>query len=238
MAACGVASCCSCARARRARRGAPRLVAARVRRALAARCSARSCSRASTSGRRAARGRARGAPRRTGDRLGSGLLGAAVAAKLYPARAACRSPSPGRWRRARPARARCVVPRRSSRPSSPLASSRSSCSRRDGVWDSLGAPALAAAADREPRRGALLVAHHVRSARVDDASSHGSQNLAGTAALGAAASTSVAQLGRARRALWVALRARPGRPRAARALRGGGASSRSSRSGRCSRRSS
>ena len=207
----------------RARRGAPRTWLALGFVALfAARCSARSSSRASTSGRPrcvAARSR-RSSPGATGS--ASGLLGAAVAAKLYPGVLVPLARRLDVWRR-RGRREALLVPR---------------------VFAAVVALALppvpraragrglrtASAASSRGRCRSRASARRCCSPRTTSSASTSTMRRAtarrtspGTAARGARCVTSVAQLGRARVALWVALRARPGRPRAARALRGGGA---------------
>ena len=103
---------------------------------------------------------------------------------------------------------------------------------------SVGRQLEPAAAAREPRRGRCSSrGHHAIGYGLGWSSSHGSQNLDGTAAAVLAAFTSVAQLGLLALAL-APLRPRPGGGRAPAPLLGGDGRRLRRASGRCSRRSS
>ena len=90
-------------------------------------------------------------------RLGHGLLGLGVAAKLYPAVLVPLALGARLAQRGRREALIClgVLPRSSRSSSCPFVALAPG-----GVWDSVVRPADAAAPDREPRRGAPARAHH------------------------------------------------------------------------------
>ena len=100
-----------------------------------------------------------------------------------------------------------------------------------GVWHGVGRAAVAAAPDREPRRGALARAHHLFGLGVEMRSGHGSQNLGGRDGVAALPAQRASSSPRSSGSGCAGRR-----PRAAGAL-APRRWSRSSPSGRCSRRS-
>ena len=177
-------------------------------------------------------------------------LAALVAERRGSARAARRGRRgealPGRpaaaRRRLRLAAARPARGARAARPSAPRScsrcSSRSSLVAPGGVLRQLRAPALAAAADREPRRGAAARRARPSGSTLEMHSSHGSQNIVGTLPGTLAVLSSIAQVAVLVVAL-VAFARGPLEPRGE-LVRVAAAAvlTRSSRSARCSRRSS